>query len=867
MSDQKEGLVGASEFTFACKGVKEYDDIDEVGGFYLSDIEYVHKNYYKNKQVLKYVTALLQNKRTKTMIDSDIGALNNWLESDKYPLAKYPSIYSPTLMQQVAINIAVSEKERTEKIFSVNGPPGTGKTTLLKEIIVSNVEKLAEVLIEYGVDGGKFHTCRIDSASGPSYTEKYYEIPEDIAKYGILVVSNNNTAVENITLDLPKADSMIKDNTWTELFDRTEHKEIYFSSVADNLLGEENVAWGLISARMGKKSCISDTLKVCVFAKKNDKSDKVTLDMVKDDSVSWDEAVTNFNHAKRKVLFIRKDIEKDKQILCSMYKSQENLIKQQSALDKLNMEKIITEQKLVKEQELLTSNEKDTLSCEEEIKYIIQHSSFIKKVLIFLGLGTIGKKVIEQKNQIENLILQHSEINSNCSLIQEDIKKQCSDIEKQSAIVSAAEKEFNDLKECVYGNGISLKSKYKDNLADREFYENIKYSERSQNACPWTFPAYDKAREELFFAALQVRKAFILESPYIRRNLFVYEGYLNGKYTMAEKMEMFPHLLNSVSVVVPVISSTFASIGRFLKYAGNGSLGMLVVDEAGQAVPQSALGAIYRTKSAMVVGDPLQVEPVVTIPQVLMDILADSVGVPKDYKKMDNSVQSFADSMNEFNGMIGERQVGCPLVVHRRCIEPMFSISNMISYDNRMFNKTNKKEVYLSEEQSFLLKKSGWIDVKGAEKDAKNHFVEKQAQKVCQLLDKSTMIYKDIFKTEDKIFIISPFKTVAASMRTYITDYFTSKGLERDQVKSWTQKCVGTVHTFQGKDANEVFFVLGCSANSIGAINWVVKKPNILNVACTRAKYRIAFIGDLDIWKNRRFFSDFMPELIDEIDV
>ena len=52
----------------------------------------------------------------------------------------------------------------------------------------------------------------------------------------------------------------------------------------------------------------------------------------------------------------------------------------------------------------------------------------------------------------------------------------------------------------------------------------------------------------------------------------------------------------------------------------------------------------------------------------------------------------------------------------------------------------------------------------------------------------------------------------------------------------WTKNCVGTVHTFQGKDANEVLLVLGCSNKSAGAMNWVVKKANILNVACTRAK-------------------------------
>jgi len=357
-----------------------------------------------------------------------------------------------------------------------------------------------------------------------------------------------------------------------------------------------------------------------------------------------------------------------------------------------------------------------------------------------------------------------------------------------------------------------------------------------------------------------------LESPYIRRNLFVYEAYNNGKYTTQEKIQMFSHLYNALSLVIPVLSSTFASVGRFLRYAENKSLGMLVIDEAGQAVPQSALGALYRTRCAIVVGDPLQVEPVVTIPQVIIDILADNIGVAKEYKSLENSAQTFADSMNEFNGMIGKRQVGCPLVVHRRCIEPMFSIANRISYDDRMFNKTNRKEVYLKPDNAFLLQKSGWINVKGNEKSAKNHFVEEQAEEVCKLLNNSMKIYDDLFKTDNKIFVISPFRTVAESMRKYIAEYFAMKGIDKEMIKDWTRKCVGTVHTFQGKDANEVLFVLGCSAQSVGAMNWVVKKANILNVACTRAKYRIAFVGDIDCWKNRSYFNDFIPEFINRID-
>lgn len=865
-SDKEIGLIGATEEIFACKALRANEETSDFGSFYLDDIEYVHKHCAENKNVMRYVSALMENSSAKISIDSDVKAMQQWLNVDRYPLAKYPSKFSPTMMQQIAINIAISEQDRNEKIFSVNGPPGTGKTTLLKEIIASNVERMAEVLIKYGVDNKNFEVCNIISTSNPSYTDKYYKIPDEIAKYGILVVSNNNGAVENITLDLPKAEALKSENTWTDKFDRSKQGEIYFSKVADQLMKAENATWGLVSARMGRKAYVSKVLESCIFAKSNDDPEKVTLDRVKDESISWNEAVAQFKQAKARVLAFREEIKKDKQFLVELYRKEENLSKQRTTLASLQMKKTQCNEQLKAIKIQLDKNESNTVFLEDEIKYIKEHSSWIEKIKIFFGWGENAKRVLDKKSQIHALIVEHEEIKRNLNIANDNIKKVDTDIQKQLSSIASLENALLAHREKIYGDKNSLKTKYQQNLADKKFYRDIKASEESQNACPWTFPDYDKAREELFYASLQVRKAFVLESPYIRRNLFVYAGYNNGKYTLSEKQEMFPHLFNALAVVIPVVSSTFASVGRFLKHAGNQSLGMLVIDESGQAVPQSAVGALYRTKSAVVVGDPLQIEPVVTIPQALIDILADSTGIVKEYKSMENSAQTFADQINEFNGRIGERVVGCPLVVHRRCIEPMFSISNMISYDNRMFNKTNKKEAYLDENQPFVLKKSGWIHVEGEEKGSKNHFVENQAIEVCKLLESALKTYEGFFETEDKIFIITPFRLVAVEMRSYIKVYFQNKGFDKDILKDWTNNCVGTVHTFQGKDANEVFFVLGCSAQSGGAMNWVVKKANILNVACTRAKYRFAFVGNYDDWKGKQYFSDIIPRLVENIE-
>ena len=99
-----------------------------------------------------------------------------------------------------------------------------------------------------------------------------------------------------------------------------------------------------------------------------------------------------------------------------------------------------------------------------------------------------------------------------------------------------------------------------------------------------------------------------------------------------------------------------------------------------------------------------------------------------------------------------KNQVGCLLLFIDAVLNQCFSISNRISYNNRMFNMTSDKEEMLKVDKPFLLKKSGWIHVEGDEKGNKDHFVQQQSNKVCELLENSLEIYPNLFKTEKNNF-------------------------------------------------------------------------------------------------------------------
>lgn len=119
-----------------------------------------------------------------------------------------------------------------------------------------------------------------------------------------------------------------------------------------------------------------------------------------------------------------------------------------------------------------------------------------------------------------------------------------------------------------------------------------------------------------------MNKYFVLSSNHIRSNLqnlgYMWkllkprnEDYCN--FSDRDRKKAYKHLLNTLFLITPVISTTFASVGRFLiNIEDEDSLGQLIIDEAGQSTPQMAIGALWRFKNTIIVGDPKQVEPIVT---------------------------------------------------------------------------------------------------------------------------------------------------------------------------------------------------------------------------------------------------------------
>lgn len=901
------------------------------------------------------------------------------LAIDNAPLGKWPSRFMPALMQQVAINLAISN-DHPLPVFSVNGPPGTGKTTLLKEIIVNNIIEKANLLAEYDDPDDAFEKCGF--SHGDKYKNSYdqdincyYRLKNKmINDYGILVASSNNTAVENITKELPLEEDIINstkpqrvdnpnnaalDNV-SKLFtvaecnkklpvytdNRVEDEwkpDVYFSQIATLLLNSDmkkknsrlKQAFGLISAAFGKRNNIDNVLNNVLIPLKqilrevqNDfefcKNDYRTAQKIFKDKYDLVKDLQIRENGSKMISDLQKEIAEQEKALKTVLqrtvelKSEINQKKKEfkeakaeshEKLDELNLKIRESEHVILVLQKKNKEKRRTQRSHEahiEDLKQKARQSNHIPRCqrifqpnIVKENEKRLEENRSEQKmllDQISDLTVEIQEAKEKIQIERNDIKKRKNDISMINSYLNDIEVEIQQNTDAVNNYNEQCKSlknsikKIQKQLSTKLELHNHKkdpydksdpldenfmnsflssdpdISTNAQIKNPWFSDHYNREREKLFAYALDLIKNFILASKKYKTNLSHMICLWSGSYHDGEKVtfqstdlsDITEAAFESLFLLIPVLSSTFASIHNLFKNMNKENcIGMLIIDEAGQAVPHAAIGALYRAKKAVIVGDPRQIEPVVTEEQ---DIIKSAYAEDPYtlYKDKEISVQSFADMMNPYGTYLNSDKkehewVGCPLIVHRRCISPMYDISNGISYNNIMKNQTAEPKP--EELKLFIMDRTQWIDVQGKQVSKSNHYVKEQGAVAIRMIE--TSLAKRNGKEPD-LFVISPFNSVTNGLSAQITEYINSNpsgilARSKDLIMGWKKTHIGTIHTFQGKQAAEVIFLLGCddTQQSKGARRWV--SSNIVNVAVTRAKYRLYIIGDAKAWGESKY--------------
>lgn len=262
-------------------------------------------------------------------------------------------------------------------------------------------------------------------------------------------------------------------------------------------------------------------------------------------------------------------------------------------------------------------------------------------------------------------------------------------------------------------------------------------------------------------------------------------------------------------------------------YAVSGSLplkpGMFdvaIIDEASQCDIAGCFPILFRAKRAVIVGDDKQLPHLSFLEKAKEQSFLAQYGIPDKYQLMwrfrTNSMFDLADYYSSNSVMLDE---------HFRSLPPVINFSNREFYGGRI--RVMKKDVGNDKVLETVLVPDGKVDA-----DATRNLPEIEAL-VKRLYD---IVVEDERKNPDKpvsIGVISPFRAQVEQLKISISKVLSDHMIKKHQIE------VGTAHTFQGDEREIILMSWAFAPNSFPQSLTFLQKPNLFNVAITRAKSKV----------------------------
>ncbi|MEG4215371.1 AAA domain-containing protein [Microcoleus sp. Pol14C6] len=664
---------------------------------------------------------------------------------------------------------------QSEPVTAVQGPPGSGKTTLILHLVAQQVVKRALRLIES---------------------------QEDINNLTV-VSSTNNTAVDNV---IKKLDEWLKDES-------LEYNFLYIKGGSKNN----------IQSPLG---AIEQIKKAVEYIQKNNFNEiryheiKQRIKKIKSDFLAEE---SNYLEARRQRALdqnrqphLEEKVQKIKQHLDQAVAARTNFQGRAAELAEYEQLPLHAYQRL---QIILET---------AEMRLPQGNISWWKRILLWFTGRTERQILAKTAEECKAVILDtvgtpfrlevikiRSDLVGQARVVRERLEKTDElrrvqrSLQKNSEDIATTEQEKND----VSSELTAITNRLATELQD--FY----------NCFHEIF--HDKHQELFKLSREFLTQEALHNKDKVKQTLELYSIVLSDPWKSKDKMaENLDEHIKALSLIFPVITVTLLSVKNMLPWVKE-CVDRTIVDEAGMIPQHQTFPLLVRSRKAIIVGDPLQIEPVIPLSKqrrinYRQTAFLDRGLTEIDYHRYSPEEEYSATSYHRAAGASGEDNdtgQGICLIEHFRCQPSIIQYCNAIAG----YGLEIKTEPVDSLLESHLIA----YDVEG---NIRNNVNEEEVTAVCEIIQH---LVNQGYSLED-IGVISAFRAQANALTEAITKKFSQ----------FNRKSVGTIHTFQGSE-KKVIILSTKICRSQDNVSWINKRPNLLNVAVSRAKELFILVANL----------------------